>query len=302
MLVVIFGATLLAFVLIDQAPGDPGRMIAYARYGEELTAEQIEQIRRAEGLDASLPMRYIRWLGHLVAGDMGCSLTTGESVSAEITARLRATLELALGSVGLALVIGIPFGIVAAVGRGRWPDTVGRITALLGISIPNFWLALLLVLLFALTLGWLPSFGYGSLAHLILPVVTLGTALAALTARITRTSMLEILAEDYIRTARAKGLSEYTVIFKHGLRNALIPVLTISGLQFGRLLEGAVIVESIFGWPGLGRLLVKSIFNRDYAMLQGCILLIAVLIVMVNFLVDISYAWLDPRIRYGSNR
>ena len=299
MLVVVFGATLLAFVLMTAAPGDAGRLIAFARYGEDLTAEQIEQVRRTEGFDAPLPVRYCRWLGHVVRGDLGRSLTTGRSVSGEIVQRLPATLELAAASVALALLIGISVGVAAAVRRGTLLDALSRTTAMLGVSIPNFWLALLLLLLFALTLGWLPSFGHGSLAHLVLPVVTLGTALAALTTRITRSSMLEVLGQDYIRAAWAKGLPEHSVIFKHALRNALIPVVTVSGLQFGRLLEGAVVVESIFGWPGLGRLLVEAIFARDYAILQGCILLIALLIALVNFLVDISYAWLDPRIRYG---
>jgi len=299
MAVVVFGATVLAFVLIDQAPGDPGRLIAFARYGEELTAEQIEAVRRSEGFDAPLPVRYVRWLGHVLRGDLGRSLATGNSVAAEIVQRAPATLALAGASVALALLIGLPLGIVAAVRRGTWLDALGRTTAMLGVSVPNFWLALLLLLLFALVLGWLPSFGYGTLAHLVLPVVTLGTAMAALTTRITRSSMLDVLCEDYVRTARAKGLTEQAVILKHALRNALIPVVTVSGLQFGRLLEGAVVVESIFGWPGLGRLLVKAIFARDYAILQGCILVIALLIVLVNFLVDISYASLDPRIRYG---
>jgi len=301
-IVVVIGATLLTFIALDLAPGDPGRVIAFARYGQDLTAEQIEQVRKAEGLDAPLPLRYVRWLGHVVQGDLGRSLANGNPVAGEILPRLPATLGLAVASLMLALLIGIPLGIAAAVHNGSWVDALSRTTAMLGVSIPNFWLALLLLLLFALTLGWLPSFGFGTLAHLILPAFTLGTALAALTTRITRSSMLEVLSEDYIRTARAKGLSERIVIFKHALRNALIPVVTVSGLQFGRLLEGAVVVESIFGWPGLGRLLVKAIFARDYAILQGCILLIAVLITTVNLLVDISYAWLDPRIRFGGEK
>ncbi len=301
-IVVVIGATLLTFIALDLAPGDPGRMIAFARYGQDLTAEQIEQVRKAEGLDAPLPLRYIRWLGHVVRGDLGRSLANGNPVTGEILPRLPATLELAVASLMLALLIGIPLGIAAAVYKGSWVDALSRTTAMLGVSIPNFWLALLLLLLFALTLGWLPSFGFGTPAHLIMPAFTLGSALAALTARVTRSSMLEVLSEDYIRTARAKGLSEFTVVWKHALRNALIPVVTISGLQFGRLLEGAVVVESIFGWPGLGRLLVKAIFARDYAILQGCILLIALLITTVNLLVDISYAWLDPRIRFGGEK
>ncbi len=299
MVVAVIGATAIAFGVLELAPGDAARMIAYDRYGEDLTARQIEEVRQSEYLDAPLVVRYYRWLGQVVHGDLGRSVATGNSVFTEIRQRLPATLQLAVASVAIALLVGLPLGIVAAVHRGSWPDALGRLVALIGVSIPNFWLALLLILLFALFLKWLPSFGYGTFAHLVLPALTLGTALAALTARITRSSMLEVMDAEYIRTARAKGLDEGTVIFKHALRNALIPVVTVSGLQFGRLLEGAIVVESVFGWPGLGRLLVDSIFARDYMVLQGCILVVALLIVAVNFIVDLSYAWLDPRIRYG---
>ncbi|MFP3904287.1 MAG: nickel ABC transporter permease [Armatimonadota bacterium] len=299
MVVAVIGATAIAFGVLELAPGDAARMIAYDRYGEDLTAQQIEEVRQSEYLDAPLVMRYCRWLGQVTRGDLGRSVATGNSVFTEIRQRLPATLQLAVASVAIAVLVGLPLGIVAAVHRGSWPDALGRLVALIGVSIPNFWLALLLILLFALFLKWLPSFGYGTFAHLLLPALTLGTALAALTARITRSSMLDVMDAEYIRTARAKGLDEGTVIFKHALRNALIPVVTVSGLQFGRLLEGAIVVESVFGWPGLGRLLVDSIFARDYMVLQGCILVVALLIVAVNFIVDLSYAWLDPRIRYG---
>lgn len=299
MVVAVIGATAIAFGVLELAPGDAARMIAYDRYGEDLTAQQIEQVRKSEYIDAPLVVRYYRWLGQVVHGDLGRSVATGNSVFTELRQRLPATLQLAAASVAIALLVGLPLGIIAAVHRGSWPDAVGRIVALIGVSIPNFWLALLLILVSALLLRWLPSFGYGTFAHLVLPALTLGTALAALTARITRSSMLDVMDAEYIRTARAKGLDEGTVIFKHALRNALIPVVTVSGLQFGRLLEGAIVVESVFGWPGLGRLLVDSIFARDYMVLQGCILVVALLIVAVNFIVDLSYAWLDPRIRYG---
>lgn len=302
MLVAVIGATAIAFGVLELAPGDPARMIAYDRYGEDLTPEHVEQIRHSRGLDDPIVIRYFRWLNRVAHGDMGHSIATGNSVLTEIRQRLPATLVLAAASILIALAVGLPLGIFAATHRNSWPDALGRIVALVGVSIPNFWLALLLILLFALALGWLPSFGYGTPAHLILPALTLGTALAALTARITRSTMLDVLDAEYIRTARAKGLSERTVIFKHALRNALIPVVTVSGLQFGRLIEGAVVIESVFGWPGLGRLLVESIFARDYMVLQGCILVVALLIVLVNFLVDLSYAWLDPRIRYGESR
>ncbi len=302
MLVVVIGATLLAFAVMDLAPGDTAELIAFARYGEQLTPREIERVRQTEGLDAPLPARYVRWLGHVVHGDLGTSLTTGESVTSEISHRLPATAQLAAASILIALLIGISAGIISATQRDTAIDSISRLSAILGVAMPNFWLALLLILLFSLTLGWLPSFGKGDIRYLILPALTLGTGMAALLARIMRSSLVEVLAQDYIRTARAKGLSEYAVVFKHALKNALIPPVTIAGLQFGRLLEGAVIVESIFGWPGLGRLLVESIFTRDFAMIQGCVLVTAMLLAVINLLVDISYAWLDPRIIYQRSR
>ncbi|MFO7946295.1 MAG: ABC transporter permease, partial [Armatimonadota bacterium] len=224
MVVAVIGATAIAFGVLELAPGDAARMIAYDRYGEDLTAQQIEQVRKSEYIDAPLVVRYYRWLGQVVHGDLGRSVATGNSVFTELRQRLPATLQLAAASVAIALLVGLPLGIIAAVHRGSWPDAVGRIVALIGVSIPNFWLALLLILVSALLLRWLPSFGYGTFAHLVLPALTLGTALAALTARITRSSMLDVMDAEYIRTARAKGLDEGTVIFKHALRNALIPV------------------------------------------------------------------------------
>jgi len=302
MIVVMVGATLLAFTVMDLAPGDPAELIALARYGEELTPVQIQQVREAEGLDAPLPVRYWRWLSHVVQGNLGRSLTTGESVGEEIARRLPATAELAAASILIAMLVGLAAGIISATRQGTFVDGLGRVAAMLGVSIPNFWLGLLLILLFSLTLGWLPSFGRGTFGHLIMPALTLGTAGAALLARIIRSSLIDVLSQDYIRTARAKGLSESAVIYKHALKNALIPAVTVAGLQFGRLLEGAVIVESVFGWPGLGRLLVTSIFARDFAMIQGCVLVIAALIATITLLVDLSYGWLDPRIRYGRRR
>ena len=302
MFLVIIGATVLAFAVMDFAPGDTAELIAYARYGEELSPAHIERVRQTEGLDASLPVRYGRWLAHVARGDLGQSLTTRESVASEILPRLAATAQLAAASILIALLIGICAGIISATRQDTIVDAISRLGAMLGVCIPTFWLGLLLILLFSLTLGWLPSFGKGTFSHLILPALTLGTGMAALLSRIMRSSLVEVLGQDYIRTARAKGLSERTVIYKHALKNALIPSVTVAGLQFGRLLEGAVIVESVFGWPGLGRLLVESIFARDFVTIQGCMLVIAAAVVVVNLLVDISYVWLDPRIRCESSK
>lgn len=303
MLVIMLGVTLLTFSMMHLAPGDPAEQIAIARYGiEELSQETIEWIRHQEGLDAPVYVQYAKWLNHVIHGDLGRSLITGEPVLDEIIARFPATLQLALASMIISLLIAIPIGILSAVKQNSAIDYLGMTGALLGVSMPNFWLALLLILLFSVHLGWLPVCGRGGIEHLILPALTLGTGMTAITTRLTRSSMLEVLGQNYIRTARAKGLAEGLVIGKHAIKNAMIPVVTVAGLQFAFLLEGAVIAETIFAWPGIGRLLVDSIFNRDFAVIQGCALFIAVIFVLVNLLVDISYAYLDPRIRYERKR
>jgi peptide/nickel transport system permease protein len=301
MFVVILGATMLTFSIMHFAPGDPAEMIAIARYGMVgLTAESIDWIRAAEGLDAPVYIQYLKWLNHVLHGDLGRSLITGKSVSSEILARFPATLKLAVASMFISLLISIPVGIISATKQYSIIDNVSMVGALIGVSMPNFWLGLLLMLLFSLYLGLLPVCGYGdgAIKYMILPAITLGTGMAALTTRLTRSSMLEVLRLDYITTARAKGLGEKVIIWKHALKNAFIPVVTVVGLQFGGLLEGAVIVETIFAWPGVGKLLVDSIFERDFAMIQGCVLLVAVIFVLANLIVDILYAYLDPRIRY----
>ncbi|RCV65598.1 peptide/nickel transport system permease protein [Methanophagales archaeon] len=301
MFVVILGATMLTFSIMHFAPGDQAEMIATSRYGVEgLSTETIARISVEEGLDAPVYVQYLKWLNHVLHGDLGRSLVTGKSVSAEFVARFPATLKLALASMIVALLIAIPVGIISATKQYSVVDNASMVGALLGVSMPNFWLGLLLMLVFALYLGLLPVCGYGdgSIEYLILPAITLGTGMAALTTRLTRSSMLEVLKQDYITTARAKGLREKVVIWKHAFRNALIPVVTIVGLQFAGLLEGVVIVETIFAWPGVGKLLVDSIFERDFAMMQCGILFIAVIFVLVNLTVDILYALLDPRIRY----
>lgn len=303
MFIVILGATVITFSLMYFAPGDPAEMIAIGRYGvQDLTPEDIELIRKAEGLDAVALIQYFKWLNHVLHGDLGCSLITGDSVRSEILVRFPATLKLAIASMILSLLIAIPVGIISATKQYSLIDNLSMIGVLIGVSMPNFWLGLLLILLFSLHLGWLPVCGYGDIKHLILPAITLGTSMAALSTRLTRSSMLEVLRQDYIRAARAKGLSERTVIYKHAIKNAFIPIVTVMGLQFGWLLEGTVIVETIFAWPGIGRLLVESIFARDFAMIQGCVIFIAFIFVLVNLVVDLSYVWLDPRIRYEKER
>ena len=296
--VVVLGVTVVTFSAMQSAPGDPAEMIAVARYGEDLTQEEIEWVRVTEGLDAPVYIQYLGWLGHILRLDLGKSLITYEDVLEEIQTRFPATLLLATSSLVLSLLIAVPTGIISAVRKNTIVDNACMTGALLGVSMPNFWLGLLLIWLFAVSLGLLPSFGYGSIKHLILPTITLGTSMAAITTRLTRSSMLDVLNQDYIVTAKAKGLDEKTILLRHALKNAMLPVITFVGLQLGFLLGGAVIVETIFAWPGIGRLLVDSIYARDFALVQGCVLFIAVIFALANLAVDILYAYLDPRIRY----
>ncbi|WP_440956000.1 nickel ABC transporter permease [Methanosarcina sp. Mfa9] len=299
--VVIFGVTLVTFSAMYLAPGDPAEVIALARYGQDLSTEQIEAVREAEGLDAPAYIQYLNWLEHVLQLDFGKSVISSDDILEEILLRLPATAELALASLFLSLMIAIPAGVLSSLKQNTLLDNACVFTSLLGVSIPNFWLGLLLIWLFALTFRMLPSFGYGSLEHLVLPALTLGTSMAAVTTRLTRSSMLEVLKQEYIVAARAKGLDERTILLRHALKNALLPVLTFAGMQLGYLLGGTVIVETIFSWPGLGKLLVDSIFARDFALVQGCVLFIAILFSLSNLAVDILYAVLDPRIRYDKH-
>jgi peptide/nickel transport system permease protein len=296
--VVVLGVTVVTFSAMQSAPGDPAEMIAVARYGEDLTQEEIEWVRVTDGLDSPVYIQYLRWLEHVLRLDLGKSLITYEDVLEEILTRFPATLVLAISSLILSLLIALPTGIISAIRKNTIVDNACMTSALLGVSMPNFWLGLLLIWLFALSLGLLPSFGYGGIKHLILPTITLGTSMAAITTRLTRSSMLDVLNQDYIVTAKAKGLDERTILLKHALKNAMLPVITFVGLQLGFLLGGAVIVETIFAWPGIGKLLVDSIYARDFALVQGCVLFIAVIFALSNLAVDILYAYLDPRIRY----
>lgn len=299
LIIVALGVTVLTFFIMHMAPGDPAEMIALSRYGQEnLSPEAIEAIRLEEKLDRPLYLQYGHWLKHIVQGEWGRSLLTGEPVLEEIQLRFPATLQLSLAALLVSLLISLPLGILAAIKRNTLLDYLAMTLALLGVSMPSFWLGLLFMLMFGLILGWLPVCGYGSLNNLLLPALTLGLGLAAVTTRLTRSSMLEVMEQDYITAARARGIKESRIITGHALKNAFIPVVTMLGLQAGHLLEGAVVIETIFAWPGLGKLLVDSIFARDFALLQGCVLFFAAVVVLVNLLVDISYLYLDPRIRY----
>ena len=298
LLFILLCVSIITFSLMHVVPGDAAQIMAEKIHGQEVSAQTVELVRQEMGLDKPVFIQYIHWLGGMLRGDLGKSFRTGLPVWDEITSRLPATIELAMAAMLVSLVIAIPVGIISAVKQYSLLDNVGMVGAMVGVSMPNFWLGLLLILLFSLHLDWFPVFGREGLKSLVLPAVTLGTGLAAITIRLIRSSVLEVLRQDYIRTARSKGLTEGPVVSRHVLKNSLIPVVTVVGLQFGALLEGAVVVEVIFTWPGIGRLLYDSIFARDYPVIQGCVFFIALMYVSVNLLVDLSYAFLDPRIRY----
>jgi len=291
---VLLGVATLVFSLIHLIPGDP----AQAMLGEAAPQADVEALRRSLGLDRPLIEQYGAFLWGLLKGDLGTSLRTGLPVTGQILERMPATFELAAAAMAVAIVVSIPLGIAAAVRRGTAVDHVAMTLALAGVSVPNFWLGPLLAIVFAVELGWLPVSGRGTAQHLVLPAVSLGAALAAILARMTRASMLEELREQYVLAARARGVPRLRAVVRHAFRNSLIPVVTLIGLQFGAVLTGAVITETIFAWPGIGRLLIQSIGFRDYPLVQGCILLIAVTYVGVNLVTDLVYGILDPRIRY----
>jgi len=291
---VLLGVATLVFSLLHLVPGDP----AQSMLGEAAAPADVEELRTRLGLDKPLPRQYGDFMLGVVQGDLGTSFRYNTKVSTEIGSRLKNTLKLAVAAMAVALVVALPLGILAAVFRGRFADHSAMTLALVGISMPNFWLGPLLAILFAVKLGWLPVSGTGSIAHLVLPAVTLGTALAAILARMTRASLLEELRELYVLAARARGLSRLRVVLRHAFRNSLIPIVTVIGLQFGAVLTGTIITETIFAWPGIGRLLIQSISFRDYPLVQGCILFISTVYVLVNLLTDLAYGWLDPRIRY----
>ncbi len=296
----LLGVTFLIFAVVRLQPGDPAIVIA----GEAATKEQLESIRRALGLDKPFWAQYIIFMEDLLRGDLGRSIKTNDPVAPKVLERFRNTIELTLAAMLVATLIGLVAGIISSVRPYSFVDGVSMVGALFGVSMPVFWQGLMLMWVFALMLqqwiGWgFPATGRGTLLHLVLPAITLGTSSAAIIARMTRSTMLEVLRSEYIMTARAKGLQEWVVTYKHALKNALIPVLTVFGLQFGALLSGAVLTETVFAWPGVGRLIVEEgILTRDYPIVQGAILVVAVSFVLVNLLVDLLYAYIDPRIHY----
>ncbi len=293
---VLIGVSILVFAIIRFIPGDPARAIA----GVHASPQFIEQVRRELLLDEGLHVQYYVYMSNLFKGDLGRSTFSGRPVTVELMQRFPNTLVLAATAMSIATIIGLSAGIISATRRYSLFDNFSMLFALIGVAAPVFWLGVMFQILFSVQLGWLPSGGIGTWKNLVLPSLTLGLATAALLARITRSSMLDVLRQDYITTARSKGLIERVVIYKHAFKNALIPVVTVMGLQFGILLGGAVLTETVFSWPGIGRLMVDSILARDYPVVQGAVLLLAVFFVMINLLVDVIYAFLDPRISYGT--
>lgn len=291
----LLGVTLVVFFLVRMIPGDPARLIA----GFQASEEEVARIRVELGLNRPIHVQYGIFLRRLLRGDLGLSAATRAPVAEEIASRLRATVLLAVSSILLAAIAGMSAGILSATRQYSALDYAVMGVALFGVSIPVFWLGLMLMLLFSVYLHWLPAGGYGTPAHVVLPTIALAAVSIAIIARMTRSSLLETFNQDYIRTARAKGVRDETVTLKHALKNALIPVITVIGLQFGTLLGGAILTETVFAWPGIGRLLVNSVSNRDYPVIQGVVLIFAALFALVNLAVDLLYAYVDPRIHYG---
>ena len=303
-LVIIWGCATLVFFMLRMIPGDP----VIQMLGPEYTPEAAAALRTKLGLDQPLHVQYVRWMGNVLRGDLGGSIASGETVAEAIASGLPKTLSLATLSFIIALVIALPAGIIAALKRNSAFDYVASVVAFVGVSMPSFWFGIILILIFAVHLQWLPAIGYSELTEdgfwpwlqrLILPSLAIGAAYSAILMRFVRAGLLEVLGSDYVRTARAKGVREQAVILRHALRNALIPVVTVIGIQLALLLSGTVVVETVFSIRGIGRILVGAIFDRDYPIVQGVILLIAVIFVLANLIVDIVYTFLDPRIHYG---
>jgi ABC-type dipeptide/oligopeptide/nickel transport system permease component len=291
---VLFGVTIVSFSLLQIVPGDPAVLLA----GEDANPDFIEAVRKEYGFDQPFYVQYFRFVSHAVIGDFGISIRNREPVINLLKQRFAFTVQLSFLSILIAAFIGLIAGVISATRQYSIFDNLSMVGALFGISMPIFWLGLLLMLVFSVYLGWFPAGGSGGLKHLLLPAIALGAASAAVIARMTRASMLEVIRQDYIRTARANGLREWVVIYKHALKNAMIPVITVFGLEFGYMLGGAVLTETVFSLPGVGRLMVEGIFQRDYAVVQGSMLLVAGTFVLVNLLTDIAYALFDPKIRY----
>lgn len=312
---VMLGVLAIVFAVLRAIPGDPVRIML----GLDAGPGEVERLRAALGLDEPAPLQFLRFLGRVVVGDFGRSITQNAPVLNLVLGAMPATIELAVMALSLSVLLALPLGVIAAVKERSWLDWLSMLFALIGVSMPIFWFGILLILLFSLQLGWFPAFGRGApivdgvaaaftgnltplldaLSRLALPATALGLNATAIIARLTRASMLEVLRQDYIRSARAKGLVEWVVVTRHGLKNAMLPVITVLGLQFGALLGGAIITENVFGWPGVGRLVVVAINQRDYPVVQGGVLVVALTFSVVNLAVDLAYAWLNPRIRYS---
>ncbi len=295
-LIAFWGVLTIVFTLLHLT-GDPAALLA----GDLATPDILQQIRHSYGLDQPLPVQYVQFLGQIVRGNFGYSYRQSLPVLELIGGHIGPTIELAVSALVVTVLIGVPLGVIAGANRGSPVDTTAMLASLFGLSIPSFWLGLMLIIVFGVLLGWLPVSGYGGLNHLIMPAVVLGGFEAAQLSRLTRTGLLEVLAQDYVRTARAKGLAPRLVLIKHALRNAALPVLTIVGLGFGRMLGGAVVVETIFAWPGMGRLGVQAVLARDFPVVLGTVVIGAAIFLVVNFFVDMSYGWIDPRLRTGAS-
>jgi peptide/nickel transport system permease protein len=291
--------SVIVFAIMRVLPGDPAQLMLAGAEGGAVTPERLAELREQMGLNEPAYIQYLRFLGHALIGDFGNSIRFRSPVSELILDRFGSTLSLAIVGLLVAILIGLPLGMIAAIRQNSWIDALSMALAYIGASMPVYWLGLLLILGFSFNLGWFPPAG-GGLHGLVLPSLTLGLVSAGIISRLIRSSLIEVLEEDYIRTGRAKGLSERVLLWRHGLNNALIPVITMAGLQFGAMLAGAVVTETVFSRPGVGRLVVSAILWKDYPLVQGCVLFMAVAYLLVNLLVDIGYAWLDPRIRYRS--
>ncbi|MFO7941516.1 MAG: ABC transporter permease [Bacillota bacterium] len=302
---VLIGVSLLVFLMLHALPVDPVKLMltdhasgTAPTAAGTMTDEMYENMRHQLGLDRPLHIQFGSFLYDAIRGDLGRSYRNDKAVSRMIADNIGHTAELAFAAMGLAIVVGVSLGIFAAVNRGTWRDAVIMAVSVLGVSMPTFWFGLVLILVFALGLGWFPAMGAGGIRALVLPTLAMGLPTSAIIARLTRSSLVEVMRQDYMTTARAKGLREMVVVTKHGLKNALIPVVTIIGLQFGALLGGSLIIETVFGRPGLGYIAVNAIWNKDFPTVQGMVLFMATVYVFINIIVDISYAWFDPRVRY----
>lgn len=293
--IVLVGAATCAFLLLHAIPGDTAEALA----GPQATVEDVDNLRRAMELDQPLGKQYVSYMGNLLHGDLGYSYRTNKPVMEILRSAWPATLQLAVCSMIVAVLLGVPIGIFAAIHRGKIGDTIAMLAAFLGVSMPSFWLALLLIIEFSVNHNWFPFYGREGISSFVLPSLTLGLGVAANIARLTRTSMLEVLGQDYIRTAKGKGVKNRKIIWVHALRNAAVPVVTIIGLQFGVLLGGQVVTETVFSWPGIGRMIVDALNTRDLQIVQGGILILAVTFTLINLITDLVYALLDPRIRYS---